>query len=271
MGHVAAFSLWSYLLVRSGPVRGGSLRFRRVTVLAFCLLAGSATEGIQWATGGDASLGDLLRDIVGGAVTLGWFAPPADARNGSPSRIASVLAGILLLAASLPLCAALMDEALARRQFPVLSDFETPFETSRWGGSARISADRSVARNGKTSLRVDMDTSLYSGLFLEYFPRDWRGFRFLVAEVLNPSPKDIRITCRIHDRRHDEGEQRFEDRYNHAYNIPPGWSELRIDLRDVARAPAGRAMDLGQIRAVGLFATALQENRTLYIDFVRLE
>jgi hypothetical protein len=43
----------------------------------FCLVAGGTTEGIQSLLREDVSLGDLLRDVVGGGITLFWFAPSA--------------------------------------------------------------------------------------------------------------------------------------------------------------------------------------------------
>jgi hypothetical protein len=165
----------------------------------------------------------------------------------------------------------LSDETIARYQFPTLSDFETPLETTRWDGDARFSASRSFARHGKASLRVEMGTAQYSGVSLVYFPVDWRGYRFLNMDVLNPSTEEIVVTFRIHDRLHEAGEQRYEDRFNRTFRLPPGWSNIRVDLGELARAPAGREMDLGRIRAVGLFATKLQRSRTIYLDSVRLE
>jgi hypothetical protein len=186
-------------------------------------------------------------------------------------RAARTFAATLLLVACLPLAVALSDEEIARFQFPVLSDFETPFETGRWDGSARFSLDRTVASHGKASLRVDMDASLFSGVALVYFPRNWRGFRILKMDTLNPSPEGVDITCRIHDQRHDEGDQRYEDRYNKVFHLRPGWHEIRVDLGEVARAPVGRTMDLGKIRAVGIFGTRRATPRIIFLDNMRLE
>jgi len=186
-------------------------------------------------------------------------------------RVTRTFAATLLLVACLPLAVALSDEVIARFQFPVLSDFETPFETSRWDGGARYSADSSVARHGKASMRVDMDTSLYSGVALVYFPMDWRGYSILSLELLNPSQGGIDITCRIHDLRHEEWGQRYEDRFNKVFRLRPGWNHLQIDLKEVARAPAGRTLDLSTIRAVGVFATRLPTPRTIFLDHMRLE
>jgi hypothetical protein len=181
-----------------------------------------------------------------------------------------LLASIVLIV-FLPLGIALVDEGIARAQFPLLSDFETPFEKNRWEGDALFLIDPSIAYHGKASLRMNMDISMYSGISLVYFPRNWKGFRFFRLEVFNPSPEGIQITCRIHDRRHEEGEQLFEDRFNKGFLIHPGWNDLRIDLNEVATAPMGRMMDLGEIRAVGFFASRLPAPRIIFLDYVRLE
>lgn len=271
LGHVGAFSLWSFLLLSWKPVAEKSVPAQWGLVLSFCLLAGGATEGIQRVTGGDASAGDFFRDITGGMITLSWFGPSARNLRDAARWGARCLAAILMIVVSIPLAAAVSDETIARSQFPTLSDFETPLEANRWDGDARFSVSRSFARHGKASLRVEMDAALYPGVSLVYFPGDWRGYRFLSMEVLNPSPEGISLTCRIHDRLHEEGEQRYDDRFNRTFRLPTGWSNILIDLGEVARAPAGREMDLGRIRSVGLFATKLQHRRTIYLDSVRLE
>jgi hypothetical protein len=271
LGHIVAFSLWSHLLLTWGPLRETSPGRQWGIVLFFCLAAGASTEGIQFLLGGDASTGDILRDMVGGVFALSWFSPSSKVLTVRVRRVARTVATALLLIACVPLAAALTDEGIARFQFPVLSDFETPFEASRWDGDARFSVDRSVARHGKASLRVDMDTSLYSGVALVYFPRDWRGYHFLNLEVLNPSQEEIDITCRIHDQRHADGEQRYEDRFNKTFRLRSGWNRLRVDLEEVARAPVGRTLDLGTIRAIGIFASRLSTPRTIFLDHIRLE
>lgn len=181
------------------------------------------------------------------------------------------LSVFLLLVACLPLAVAITDEGIARTQFPLLADFETPFEKDRWEEDARASVDRSVSRHGNASLRVEMEPSLYSGISLVYFPRNWSGYHFLRLEVFNPASEEIKITCRIHDRQHEKGEQRYEDRFNQGFLLRQGWNELRIDLSEVVSAPYSRKMDLGEIRVVGLFATTLSAPRTVFVDYVRLE
>lgn len=271
LGHVVAFFLWSYLLIAWNPVRETSTARQWGITLAFCAVAGAATEGIQALLGGDVSFRDLLRDIAGGVIAMSWSSPSSSVLPGKLRRAAKTFAAILLLVACLPLAVALSDEEIARFQFPALSDFETPFETGRWEGNARFSLDRTVASHGKASLRVEMNPSLFSGVAFVYFPRNWSGFRILRMDAFNPSPEVVDITCRIHDQRHDEGEQRYEDRYNKVFHIRPGWNGIRVDLGEVSGAPVGRTMDLGKIRAVGIFGTRLAAPRIIFLDNLRLE
>jgi VanZ family protein len=271
LGHIVAFSLWSFLLITWKPVEEAPPARQWWMVALFCLVGGGATEGIQFLLGRDASLWDFLRDILGGGITLTWFTPWSRTVPRRVRGIVRSLSASILLVACLPLAVALCDEGIARAQFPLLSDFETAFEEDRWHGNANSSVDRSVARHGKASLRVEMDTSLYSGVSLLYFPRDWTGYRFLRLDVFNPSSEEIKITCRIHDRWHEEGEQRYEDRFNMRFLLRQGWNDLRIDLGEVARAPVGRTMDLGEIRGMGFFASKLPAPLSIFVDYVRLD
>lgn len=272
LGHVLAFAVWSYLLLSSPEMVGASSTGRQWGIVAlFCIVAGSATEAAQSILGGDPSFRDLLRDALGGSIALSWFSPwSRTVPRGMRRSVRSLSAGLVLVAC-LPLAVALYDERIARAQFPLLADFETPFEKDRWIGSAHTSVDHSAARHGQASLRVEMDASQFSGSFLYYFPRNWARYRFLRLDILNPSSDEIEITCRIHDRRHEEGEQRYEDRFNKSFRFGPGWNDLRIDLAEVARAPVGRTMNLREIRSIGLFASNLPAPRSIFVDYMRLE
>jgi len=271
LGHILVFFVWSSLLLTGKPVRESPPARQWGIVILFCLAAGVVTEGIQFVLGGDASFRDLLRDAVGGVIALSWF--PTSSNILSPGRKRTVrgVSVFLLLVACLPLAVAITDEGIARAQFPLLSDFETPFEKSRWEGDARASVDHSVARHGDASLRVEMEPSLYSGVSLVYFPQNWAAYHSLRLEVFNPASEGIHITCRIHDRQHEKGEQRYEDRFNRVFLLRPGWNDIRIDLIEAVNAPFRRKMDLGKIRVLRLFGTKLSAPRTIFVDYVRLE
>lgn len=272
LGHPVAFAVWCRLLMARGEVARLSASRRWVVVLAFCVAAGAGTEGAQWLTGGDASVDDFLRDLVGGVVALAWFDPGGASLPSRRRGVARVLAVLAACAACLSLAAALYDEAAARAAFPVLADFEGPFEKGRMGGNARLSIDGSVARHGQASLRACLGVEPYASVSLVHFPGDWRGRRRLAMEIHNPSPRDLVLTCRIHDRRHEEqGRQDYRDRFNGRFRLRTGWNTIRIDLDEAYRTPSGRVMDAGGIRNVTVFATALPAPRTVRLDHVRLE
>ena len=271
LGHLAAFFLWATLWLKSGAAARMPTRRRWIVALTACALLAILTEGAQGLIGRDASAGDGLRDMLGGVLALSW-AGQAAAHMKRGWRLALRAASLALLAAALaPLSSAAADEWSARQSFPVLGDFETPFEADRWEGSAAHEIDRSYASRGHASLRVELVPARYSGVALVHAPRDWRGHRYLRFEVFNPGNEALEVYGRIHDREHDRRGRSYRDRFNTGFRLAPGWNALTIDLEQARRAPASRSMDMSDIRGFMLFASGLPAPRTIFLDAVRLE
>ena len=215
-------------------------------------------------------LGDLFRNLIGalcGIVFLG----PTFRKIATTTRRAFQFFTIALVALQIyPVAMALLDEYRARHQFPVLSDFESPLEIQRWQGDADFRIDHTVYQSGQSSLRVNLNTDQYSGVSLQYIPQNWNGFSQFQFCAYNPSARPLSITCRIHDTIHTTGVQRYSDRFNRTYTLHHGWNTITIPLRDIQTAPDTRMMDLGHIRAIGIFATRLPHPRLMYLDDVRL-
>ncbi len=265
LGHILYFALVPVLLFRVYRV-SGKFSFQ----VALAVLGGALVELLQAQFQRTADIGDVARDAIGAMTGLFFLIPERRALARVFLRLIQTATGLLIAIQVLPVLVALADEAAARRQFPLLSGFETSFETGRWSGDAGFAVDRRVRLKGEASLRVELSTRKYSGVFLDYFPEDWRGFRFLQFSVYNPDSEELSLICRIHDRAHTEGVQYSEDRFNRAFSLPPGWTTVSVDLADVQTAPARRRMDMGHIRGLGLFAVDLPEPRVVYIDDVRL-
>jgi hypothetical protein len=271
LGHVAAFCLWTTLWLKTGAAARMPLRQRWFVTLTACALLATLTEAAQWLIGRDVSASDGLRDLLGGMLALSW-ADQAAARMKPACRLGLRAASLALLAAALaPFSSAVADEWLGRRSFPVLADFETPFEADRWEGSAAHAIDRSRASRGNASLRVDLVPAEYSGIALLHAPRDWRGYRYLRFAVFNPGDEPIEVYGRIHDGEHDRRGPSYRERYNTAFRLKPGWTALTIDLDEARRAPAPRSMDMSDIRGFMLFVSRLPARRSIFLDDVRLE
>ncbi|MFQ5488744.1 MAG: hypothetical protein ACE5ET_09920, partial [Gammaproteobacteria bacterium] len=166
---------------------------------------------------------------------------------------------------------ALLDEALAHHQFPMLADFETPLELSRWDSRAPLAISDEQARHGRRSLRVRFTTERFSTVGLRYFPRDWRAYQWLRFSVYNPDRQALMLSLRIHDREHVRHGMPYLDRFNGHLAVHSGWNDYRIPLARIRQAPRGREMGLGTVAELAFFVTRQPRAKTLYFDALRLE
>ncbi len=248
------------------------LRFRRLLgVSAVATVIGVGIELIQWLVGGSADPWDVARD-GGGIVIAGlWAASRWREVRVAARRLLQGAALALAVAFLLPTLDALLDEAYARHQFPVLADFSTRAELTRFDWSAQSRAvlepaDR--ADSGHRVLHLFLSPGTYPGLTFEFFPRDWRGWSHFVLVCTNPGGAPFPLTIRINDLKHN---QEYTDRYNGTFMLAPGVSEIRVPLADVEAAPRTRKLDLGNVALVVAFSYNLREPRELLIRQIRLE
>lgn len=270
LGHILFFALLPYCAISCLKKRPVGFAVQGLLTFGACLVFGGLIELSQYGFQRTPDVGDLFRDVIGGMVGIFFLLPSRhNVRNGLLRSMQTVTACLVALQVY-PLVAALADEYLARKQFPVLSSFETPWEIKRWHGSAGYAEDDSVHLDGSRSLRVLLRTDLYSGVSLFYFPENWEGAKFFRLSIYNPSAEILTLTCRINDRQHRQGGGAYDDRFNRSYVLPKGWHTIVVDMEDIREAPKGRRMDIKHVKEVGLFATRLPRPRVIFIDDVRL-
>lgn len=272
LGHLFYFGLLTYLMLHHRFVRSRTRLVQWLLVLGVTLVCGVLIELLQYGTHRSADMADVGRDLSGSLLVLAFgnkqgFAGFHWAWDWSLKG----LAALLLVVQLYPLGITLFDEAMAKVRYPILADFTTPFESTRWTGSAQLSRAGPAELDSNAFLQVRFGTERYSGAFLSHFPGDWRAFSWLRIKLYNPADEPLTVTCRIHDAQHSQGVELYSDRFNRTYRLDPGFNDLIIDLADVAAAPANRQMDLGHIQKLGLFTIRLTKPRTLYIQRVRLE
>ena len=187
LGHIVLFAaLGSILLVAWSKNKKMSFLRQFVAVILISLILGILIEWAQIGTQRTAEVLDVLRDLVGTFVALSFFAPANKTLPKSYLRTLQAATILLVSFAVIPFVKAVTDESLARMQFPMLSDFETPVEIGRWSGDATLSIDDTTHFHGKSSLKVALSTSKYSGTSLKYFPDNWLNFKFLRLSHLQP-------------------------------------------------------------------------------------
>jgi hypothetical protein len=269
--HVPGFAIVASALYFAIPAQQGLRRKgRMITIGALAVAIGALVELAQMASGGSAEFGDIVGD-AGGAALAALMASSLDKAHRLWVRRSAGIAALGVAAVFLsPTLADLIDEALARRQFPILAEFAMSSELNRFRFSreARASLVTMPSSAGPArALRLELEPGLYPGLSFQFFPRDWRGWQEFILVCTNQESAPIRLTLRIDDMEHNEN---YGDRYNRSFDIAPGRHEIRAPLREVEAAPAGRILDLGRVRSVVLFAHRLQEERELLIHSVRL-
>ncbi|MFY9942121.1 MAG: hypothetical protein WAK57_08105 [Desulfobacterales bacterium] len=271
LGHIVLFFLLTDLFLQTRLYQkrkgsGGAIW----GALAATLVLGSLVELLQARIGRLPAAGDVARDLLGTLLALAFRIKPAAGATRRPQRFLQIAAGLMLVAACVPLATALLDEYRAGAAFPQLGSFETATELDRWEGGAARTLSGEVFRDGRRSLKISLTRAKYSGVALKYFPRDWRGHDALEFSVFNPGRAPLRLTCRVHDRTHSVTGQHYRDRFNRRFTIAPGWNDIAIPLEDIRRAPLTRSMDLSRIDGLGLFSVRLPAPATVYLDRVRL-
>jgi VanZ family protein len=271
LGHILFFSILSYLILANWPKRLETTFLRQgIFVIFIVICLGGFVELAQTGSFRTPDIMDLIRDIIGGLVALSFWAPARKTISKARLRIWQAISATLVAMAFFPLTTAIVDEITALKQFPVLADFESRFEIGRWIGDADFSIDHETYYHGKASLKLELNTSLYSGVALKYFPENWQHYDELQLSIFNPDSEPIQLTCRIHDRQHTRGFQLYADRFNKKFPISSGWNLIRIQLNQIENAPHKRKMALNQIQGIGIFAVSLQKPRAVYVDYVRL-
>jgi VanZ family protein len=244
--------------------------YHLIIFFIFSLVVGVLTELIQVRFHRNPDTGDLIRDIIGGFTAVVFFSPR---RWDIPKRwlkMLKVSVIIMLLLEAYPVSRALLDEWVVREQFPLLSDFETPFELDRWHHEQPLQIDTKIARHGARSMRVHLTRSKYSTVSMRYFPGDWSGYRSVQFSINNAGNDTLTLVFRVNDHRHYALGQHYNNRYNRRLQLAPGWNDFSIPIVDIMNAPTSRKMDITSIDLICFFSMELPAPRVINIDYLHL-
>lgn len=268
LGHIVLFALFSRLFFSENSLlKRRSLYTRLVLCLLFAFIVGTAIEILQYGLQRNMDMGDVIRDVIG--ALAGFVFAPLTMDKPKVIVVRMIVAAAIVYQL-IPLTHALIDESDARNSFPMLSDFETGIEITRWRGKAIAYISGEQVYTGEKSLRVETDTGKYSGISLVHFPSDWTGYQALTMAVFTED-NDLSITVRVHDREHRQGLQQYSDRFNRSFKLHRGWNSIAISLRDIEQAPGTRKLNLSDVHGLGFFVTRQKRRRLIYIDTVTLQ
>lgn len=264
LGHPLFFGLLVFVVAPRLPFKGLLLWLATTGAV---LLLGLVIELLQGEVGRTADWRDLGRNLIGAWVALAWCHPPG------PTLVRIGLRGatLVLLAVELMVVAQVgVRQIQLANQLPALFDFHHHKLAPYWSGQGLRLSDH-LNPEGRHKLILNLGTGSFSGATLHNLPGDWRGYQALRLVFDNPEPRPLTLTLRVHDLEHDRGPQPYHDRFNHQFTLSPGHNELVIPLEYIEQSPSGRPMDMAHIRRLGLFASALEAPRRVYLLELRLE
>jgi VanZ family protein len=277
--HVIVFAILGLVLARTLhrlPTSTPGWPPVALATLAAGLGLGVLTEVAQSYVGGILSRGDVARDTLGSA--LGICAAIALDRpiGRGTRRLLGVAVVTGLVAAALPLADALLDYRARAAMFPVLLDPEAPRGLAFADAFGRtvtletLPQEWQAARGGGTerALLVRVDSGRWPGLTLSEPEPDWRGWRLLVLELVNPGDAPLKLALRVNDRAHDNA---YDDRYNVTFELPPrSRRQFEFPLEQIERAPRTRRMSLDRISRLVVFHDGLAPGRSFYVRAIWL-
>lgn len=274
LGHVFFFTIATTWVLMQFRDRLAVIPSTRLFPMIFLgvLVSGTVLELLQMFSGGrDPDPEDVLRNQLGCLTALALCAGPGRyAIPGPWRRLLRVSVVFMLAITAWPFARSVVDEHMATRQFPILADFETPFERYRWDNVRRTSVEISTVRHGQKAMRVQLSTAKYSGIALFHFPENWQGYRTLHCSIFNPLPTVLPLNCRIHDIHHKLHDMAFADRFNMQLKLQQGWNDVVIDLEQVWNAPKNRLMDVQHVEGLGFFVMQMEQPLAIIIDHLFL-
>lgn len=270
LGHIVLFGLIVFFLNHYWVYYQNNSNIKRF-IIVFILtgVLSIVIESYQYIfTNGTPDMIDIRRNFVG--AMLGFICAISMKKKYFLFFLRGLIVLIVLLE-MLPLSIVLADEFQALRKFPVLSDFESDLELSRWSGDEPFFRSIDKAIHGNSALYITFGTSKYSGVSLKYFPGDWTNYQYLKFNIYYPDADTLYFICRIHDEQHTKGAQNYHDRFNRRFFLIHGWNEISIPLDDVKNAPGNRRMDMSKIQGMAIFTVQLPKPKAAYLDYVWLE
>ncbi len=282
-GHAPVFGAlsWAVLRILDARLRSARLSTRLWSAFAVTVAAGAAVEVAQSFMDRESSWTDLAMDAAGAGVVLCvtamWRRRPSVRGHRRP-RTVLLMGTVALCAAVIAAPLALGAAAYARRQawFPVIASFEKPadlyFVAPINAHLERIALPPAFSSiPGEPALKVSLaDTSWPGVQFWEPEP-DWRQFRVLRLDVVNPGDRPLKLGLRIEDDVHD---QTYEDRFNLAVEIEASSRHvLTVPLSSVETAPRDRELDLGRVARMAVFegSGSATPGQAFYVSRIWLE
>jgi hypothetical protein len=281
LAHAPTFflALLSLVGILDPPAIGLTKRFATVVhmtwarillMTALLMAVGGGGEFLQKFAGRNSDWNDVFANSLGLLAAVFWIA--AWKPRGRHSLLMMFCCGVILFAASRNAAAEAWDSVLQAREFPSLASFERPRELGAWvPHNARVERSTNWAADGDYSAKVSLSAGKFPGVFMEWFPTDWRSYNALLMEFRNPNQTPLTLVVKLFDEQHIQSGFEHSDRFHRTVVLPPEADvSISIPLADVASAPKTRSMRLGEMAGIDIFCADEEPPPTFFLDQIRL-
>jgi len=272
-GHLYFFAILIWLVLQHPALQHKSVfRLLAMSVL-ISLISGGMIEVIQLAVGRDMDIGDVLLDVLGGLLGCLIILLQTVAFKVWQKRLALLAVMLVLLLAYIPFLILVYDDYLIKNNFPVIADFESTFEKSRWYGVnvQSLSIDDTTVRSGEHSLKSEFALGEFPALELEGFTDDdWSEYQWFKLSLFNDQPEPVEVEIKVYDRQHQANNYRYSDRFNRVLRLQQGWNDFAVPVNEILNAPEGRRMDPTEIYEFSIFLYKPIKPLVLYVDDIYL-
>lgn len=271
-GHVPLFfvvTIAIYFLLSSKKDQGDMTMIRTVFMVWLGILF---FELLQPLVGREGSVVDLENGVLGsGFAAIGLFVwkRALNFRWHGPYLGLGIVSLVVVL---LPVVDEWELMKWAHAQFPLLGDFETGIELTRWQPivwseqeKTEIFVSQKHFTHGKKSLKLQTASDSWSGVSFRANGGDWSNYQFLSFDVFNPGTE-----FELHLRVDDFGNtKRYQDRFNRVVSIAPGSNTVQISINEIRLGPVGRELEINCLKEIYFFTRGVK--RVFYLDNLRLE
>lgn len=269
-GHFFLFACLFYVLTQFTWSKKQKTTHLFIYVILGSWFLGLITEFAQYFVGRSFELSDLYRDIIG--AIAGFVISQLSSQSSRQKNALLLLLFVFLTALGLKqLLIVAYDNVQMHKKVPVLSDFETPFELTRWfemGTQNEISSD--YFRNGNSALKVSFHPGKYPHAVLREMLHDWRGFSRLNMSIYNPNNETAQMLLIIHDNESRRNLEKYQMRFDRRLHLAPGWNDIVIQTREIKHAPQNRQLEMNRIHSISFIQSKPENVRVFYIDHIHL-
>ncbi|MGK0442340.1 MAG: glycopeptide antibiotics resistance protein, partial [Pseudohongiellaceae bacterium] len=214
LGHLALFFIISCCIYYFRNQQLKSLHNEIIELIAYPFIFGLSIELIQPWFERTTDIDDLIKNLTGSLLAFCLLSQHLALNSKKKQLLLSSLSLVLGFYALIPFTTSYYDEAMAKNNFPIIIDFESPLELSRLSPIGKNTTIAIIKRDKDThALALSIQKEEYSGASISYLSRNWQNYNQLLFNVYNPLKKTQPLILKIYDNQHHYNNYDYNDRY----------------------------------------------------------